>query len=275
MIINWSNLKTNKKYIAYLPIYGCISTGVIYLGIGIIAILSFLKLKEGGADEGSLLAFLNNYIAGKLFFWIILLGTVSYIVWRLYEAATDPYDYGKKPEGMVKRIGIGLSTAADGLIVYSAITILFGTSTVPVDGQPEEQRMMVRNILQHKSGGVVVTALGAVVVITAIVQFVYGISRGYKERLNIAHFSASMKRLIHFLAWTGYLARGIIVGITGFFLIKSGITTDARYVVNTDKAFDFIGDHVGHIPFIAVAVGTICYALFMFSLGITYDADKD
>jgi hypothetical protein len=245
------------------------------LGIGITAILSFLKLKEGGADESSLLALLNNHIAGKLFFWVILLGTVSYIVWRLYEAVTDPYDYGKRPEGMVKRIGIGLSTAADILIVYSAITILFGTSNVSVNGQPEEQRMVVSNILQQKSGGVVVTALGIVVIITAIVQFVYGISRGYKERLNIAHFSAPLKRLIHFLAWTGYFARGIIIGITGFFLTKSGILADARYVVNTDKAFDFIGDYVGHVPFIAVAVGTICYSLFMFSLGITYDADRD
>jgi hypothetical protein len=45
--------------------------------------------------------------------------------------------------------------------------------------------------------------------------------------------------------------------------------------VNTDKAFDFIGDQVGHVYFILVAVGTIFYGLFMFALGITYDADND
>ena len=49
----------------------------------------------------------------------------------------------------------------------------------------------------------------------------------------------------------------------------------ARYVVNTDKAFDFIGDHVGHVYFILVAIATICYGLFMFAQGITYDTDKD
>jgi Domain of Unknown Function (DUF1206) len=267
--------KKYKKYITYLPIYGCISTGVIYLGIGIIAILSFLKLKEGGADESSLLAFLNDYIAGRIFFWIILLGTTSYILWRFYEAVTDPYEYGKKTGGIAKRIGIGLSTAADILIVYSAITILIGTSNAPVDGQPEEQRMMVNNLLQHRAGSVIVTVSGIIVILTAVVQFVYGVSRGYKERLNISRFSSFAKSLIHFFAWTGYFARGIIIGITGFFLAKSGIVADADYVVNTDKAFDFIGDHVGHVPFIIVALGTICYALFMFSLGISYDADKD
>ena len=44
--------QTNKKktLIHYLPVYGCIATGIIYAGIGIIAILSFLKIRHGGAD---------------------------------------------------------------------------------------------------------------------------------------------------------------------------------------------------------------------------------
>jgi hypothetical protein len=45
-------------------------------------------------------------------------------------------------------------------------------------------------------------------------------------------------------------------------------------VVNTDKAFDFIGDDVGHLYFIMVAAGTICYGLFMFVFGWYYDTDK-
>lgn len=57
--------------------------------------------------------------------------------------------------------------------------------------------------------------------------------------------------------------------------IKAGITENARYVVNTDKAFDFIGDHIGHVYFILVAIATTCYGLFMFIQGIAYDTDKD
>ena len=94
--------------------------------------------------------------------------------------------------------------------------------------------------------------------ITALVQFFYGISKGYKERLNIDHFSKLTTWLTHFLAWFGYFSRGIILGIIGFFFIKAGILEDAQFVVNTDKAFDFIGDHVGHFYFIVVAAGTIC-----------------
>jgi hypothetical protein len=264
-----------RIFIRYLPIYGCISTGIIYIGIGVIAILSFLKLKHGGADESSLLAFLNEFIAGKMFIWIILLGTISYIIWRIYETIKDPYRYGKQAKGIAKRIAIALSTIADALIAYAAIEVLLGTNNIQQNGQPQQEQQMVRSLLQERWGSWVIISIGSIIFLTALVQFFYGITKGYKERLDIQHFSPKMKSLIHITAGIGYLARGIIIGIIGFFYIKAGILENARYVVNTDKAFDFIGDHVGHVYFILVAVGTIFYGLFMCALGLTYDVDKD
>jgi hypothetical protein len=268
-------IRRQRTLIHYLPVYGSIATGIIYVSIGVIAILSFLKLREGGADESSMLAILNDYIAGKIFIGIILLGTVSYITWRIYEAITDPYGYGKNTSGLAKRTGIALSTIADGLIVYAAIRVLLGIGNIQTDGQPAEERMMVSNMLQHSLGNAFVIATGSIILATAIVQLLYGVTRGYKERVDIAHFSKIIKNTIHFLAWTGYVARGIILGITGFFFVKAGVLENARHVVNTDKAFDFIGDNIGHLYFILVAAGTICYGLFMFALGIAYDVDKD
>lgn len=265
-----------KRFLVnYLPIYGCVSTGIIYVGIGIIAILSFLKIKQGGADESSMLEFLNHYLAGKIGIWIILLGTVSYIVWRIYETIKDPYNYGKEAKGIAKRSGIALSTIADAFIAFSAIQVLLGTGNIQEDGEPEGQRQLVSLIMGETWGDLFIISIGVIIILTAIIQFLYGITQGYKERLDISHFGSWNKSLIHFLAWGGYLARGIILGIIGFFLIKAGILENAEYVVNTDKAFDFIGDHVGHIYFILVAVGTLSYGLFMFVLGVTYDTDKD
>ena len=266
---------TEKRFIHYLPVYGCYSTGLIYVAIGVIAILSYLKIKHGGADEGSLLAFLNDYLIGKIFFWAILLGTVCYIAWRILETIKDPYRYGKNAIGIAKRSGIAMSTIPDALIAFTAVQILAGSANVRLDGQPLEQREMVDDMLQESWGGWTIVSIGIVICITAVVQFLYGITKGYKERLDIAHFSPNKKRMIHFLAWAGYLARGIIVGIIGFFFVKAGVADSAEYIVNTDKAFDFIGDHVGHVYFILVAIGTICYGLFMFAHGLAYNADKD
>jgi hypothetical protein len=269
--------KAKKKWglIHYLPIYGCIATGIIYVAIGVIAILSFLKIRQGGADESSLLAVLNDYPIGKVFIWIILLGTLSYIMWRIYETVSDPYGYGKGVKGIAKRTGIALSTIADILIVYAAIRILLGVSNVQVDGQPTEEREAVGNMLMHGWGRGAVIGIGSVIIITSFIQLLYGVTRGYKERVDMDQFRPIVIKLIHFFARAGYVSRGIILGITGFFFIKAGALENSQYVVNTDKAFDFIGDEVGHVYFILVAIGTICYGLFMFALGVTYDSDKD
>jgi hypothetical protein len=266
--------KKKRGSIHYLPVYGCIATGIIYVGIGIIAILSFLKIRHGGADEVSMLAILDDYIVGKIFIWIILLGTLCYIIWRFFETITDPYDYGKDIKGVARRTGIALSTVADILIVYAAIRVLFGTSHIHTNGQPEEERKMVDNLLKHH-GKWLVIGIGLGYFATAAVQFFYGITKGYRERVDIERFSPLFQYAIHFLAWAGYCARAIILGITGFFFLKAGVVENADYVVNTDKAFDFIGDDVGHVWFLLVAAATICYGVFMIAQGVAYDSDRD
>jgi hypothetical protein len=265
----------NKTIIHFLPVYGCFATGLIYTSIGIIAILSFLKLKDGGADENRLFAFLNNFLVGKILVFVILAGTACWIIWRFYETFTDPYDYGKEISGIAKRTGIAVSTFADFMIAYAAFRFLAGTGNLEEGEQLNQQRSMVKNILKHDSGELFVIIIGVIIIITALIQLFYGITRGYKERLEVEEFSPVSKKLVYFFGLTGYFARGIIIGITGFFYLKAGVLNDAQIVVDTDKAFDFIGDNIGHIWFILTAAGTIFYGIFMFALGTRYDIDRD
>jgi heme/copper-type cytochrome/quinol oxidase subunit 2 len=266
--------KKRKPLLQYLPVYGCISTGLIYAAIGIIALLSFFKLKDGGADESNLVAFLNDYLAGRIFIWIILLGTISYIIWRVLESIKDPYDYGSGIKGIILRIGVALSTIPDLLIAYTASSSLFGNQKMEESGQPLKEQNMIRTIMDSW-GSWIIIAVGIIIILTAIVQMAYGISKGYKERLDIDHYSRIKKSMVNIMAWAGYSSRGIIIGIIGVFLVKAGIENNAALVVNTDKAFDFVGDDVGHLFFILLAAGTICYGIFMFIMGLAYDADKD
>ncbi|HEY1113193.1 MAG TPA: DUF1206 domain-containing protein [Chitinophagaceae bacterium] len=267
--------RTKRSPAHYLALYGNLSTGVVYAAIGVIAILSFLKLKEGGADESNLVAYLNDYLLGRIAVWFILLGMVSYIIWRVYEVVTDPYGYGKGAKGLATRTGIALSTIADALIAFTAVQALFGIGVQEESGPPREERRMVGSVLAESWGEEAIIGLGVIILTTAAVQLLYGITQGYKERLDIYPLSPGVKKLFHVLAWAGYGARAVILGIIGFFFIKAGATGNAQHVVNTDKAFDFIGDHVGHLPFLLVAAGTIAYGAFMIVLGLYFDSDKD
>lgn len=254
-----------------LTAVGCFSTGIIYIAVGIIAILSFLKLKEGGADESSFFVLLNGYIAGRILNWLIILGALCFIAWRFYEAFKDPKGIGKDAKGILIRTGAAFSSGADAFIAMSVLQALFAKEKMPVTGEPVQQREFGDHLLQSGAGHSVLIAAGAIILVTALVLVSYGLSKRFTESIRSGDFTKKEKYIIHGIAYAGYFSRGAILAITGFFLIKAAVKNNSSYIVNTDKAFDFIGDHVGHVWFIVVAIGTIAYGVYMFILGLHYD----
>jgi uncharacterized membrane protein len=267
--------QNRRRLLKALTLAGCFSTGIIYSSIGIIAMLSFLKLKKGGADESSFFVLLNSFTAGRIINWTIILGAVCFVVWRFYEAFKDPYRLGSDTKGILLRTGAAFSSGADAFIALSALSALFGKQKAPVTGEPVQQRSMVGDLFQFSWGRTVVIAAGVIVLVTAAVLIFYGLSKRFTEAIKSKDFSPKQKFAVHALAYAGYFARGVILAIIGFFYVKSALEHNSRYVVNTDKAFDFIGDHIGHVWFILVATGTLCYGVYMFVLGLKYDINGD
>jgi hypothetical protein len=259
------------KLLRILTLVGCFSTGIIYSSIGAIAILSFLRLKKGGADESSFFVLLNGFAAGRILNWLIVLGALCFIIWRFYEAFKDPNHLGKDTKGVLLRTGTAFSSAADAFIVLLVLRAIFDLQKAPVTGEPTQQRDMVAHLLQFNWGHIAVLIIGVIVLVTAVVLILYGLSRSFTEAIRTDDFSKKQKRAVHAIAYAGYFSRGVILFITGFFFVKSAIKNTSTYIVNTDKSFDFIGDHIGHPWFILIALGTMLYGVYMFILGLHYD----
>ncbi len=162
---------------------------------------------------------MNGYVIGKFFVWIILTGTAGYICWRIYEAIYDPYGYGRNIRGITVRIGIGLSTVADLLIVYSSIVALFAsTDAGPLD-ELKNERALIGELLKDGMGWLIII-IGVIVCFTAVVQWWYGITAGYKERINMDRFPQVIQRGIRILAIVGYVARELYLVLQDSFSSK-------------------------------------------------------
>lgn len=262
-----------KTLLRTLTLIGCFSTGIIYGSIGVIALLSFLKLKNGGADENSFFVLLDGFALGRILNWVIIFGAVCFIIWRFYEAFQDPYKIGSDAKAILLRTGAAFSSGADAFIALSALQAIFGQQKAPVTGEPILQRNVVAGLLKTDWGPTVVFITALVLLLTALVLAFYGLSKRFTESIKTSDFTKGWIYVIHGIAYAGYLSRGVILGVIGFFYLKAAIERNSSYVVNTDKAFDFIGDHIGHVVFVLIAIGTICYGLYMFVLGLHYDVD--
>ena len=262
-----------RNLLKTLTFIGCFSTGIIYGSIGVIALLSFLKLKDGGADENSFFVLLDGFAFGRVLNWVIIFGAICFIIWRFYEAFQDPYKIGSDVKSILLRTGAAFSSGADAFIALSALQAIFSQEKAPVTGEPIQQQSIVADLLKTEWGRVVVIVTALVVLLTALVLAFYGLSKRFTESIKASDFSKGWTYVVHGIAYAGYLSRGVILGVIGFFYLKAAIKNNSNYVVNTDKAFDFLGDHIGHLVFVLIAIGTICYGLYMFVLGLHYDVD--
>lgn len=262
-----------KPHIEKLAIFGCYSIAVVYFMVGLMAILSFMGMGDNGADEERIMDILLDIPLGEVLIVIVILGLLGYVIWRIFEAITDPYNFGNHFKGIIQRIGIGLSAGGYLIIGFSAAQIL-----IEGGGNGEqEQQLMVGRIMDYPAGAWLIAIAGAITIFAAIVQFKYVYVGDYIKRFNFDQMPSWLKPTTHTLGWVGYIARGIILGIIGYFLISAAISGNPGEVGDTDTAFDFIGDFgvVGHILFNAVALGTIGYGVFMVIHGYYYSFQED
>lgn len=268
--------KEKSIFVHKLARVGAVAIGIVYLLVGVIALLSLMRVRYGGADEASVLNLMDEIPLGQALIAVVLLGLVAYIIWKFYDAVEDPYGYGKSWRGIGKRIGVAAAGLAYGMIAYSAVQALLNLSGGGgTHGRPTEQRNMVADVLQWNGGNWLIGLFAVLVAFTGIAQFIYVFKKGYLNKLEISSISKTKKRIITILAWAGHFARGVILLIIAFFLIRASFQSDPSEVVNTDKAFNFLGEQVGHWSFVLVAAGTICYGFYMFALSVYYDFQED
>lgn len=256
--------ETAKK----LARYGCYSVAGVYVMVGLMALLSFFGEAEDAADEERIVDVILDIPLGEVLVVVMVMGLLGYVAWRIYEAFADPYQFGDSPKGVTQRAGIGLSALGYVLIAFGAVQML-----IQGGGDSEgDQELFVSQVLGLPGGQIMVGLAGAVLGLTALVQFKYIYGGDYNKRMRYDDMPSWMVKATHITAWAGYIARSVILGVLGFFLLKAAVEFDSEQVGDTDSAFDFLSSFgpVGQALFLAVALGTMSYGLFMAISGYYY-----
>ena len=256
--------------------FGCIAIGTVYVLIGVLALLALAGIFIEAADEDRLIHVLRNLPGGTIVVWAIIAGAAGYVVWRAIEAWVDPYEFGNGWHGRVVRTGIALSAVGYAVLAYSAARIA-AAPVVRGRGQvAEEQRQrMIGDVLTWPAGDWYVGAAGLFLVVMGVGQAVLILRRSYTIEINLEDRTPLVRGAIHALAWYGYAARGAIIAVLGYLLLRGGLHEDPSKVGDTDTAFDTIGGGlIGDSAFFVVALGTVAYGLFMYACALFYRFER-
>jgi len=196
---------------------------------------------------------------GRVVLALIAVGFLGYAVWRLAQAVLGGGLEEDEDEGVFKRIsyaGRGLIFAG---IFVSTVLLLLG---VGGGGDKNKEDQATRLLLDLPEGRYLVGGIGVAFLVAAGWNIYRGLSRKFREKLKLHKMSEAEDKGFSVVGTVGIVARGVVFGLIGVFLIKAAYDYDAKETVGLDGALS----KVAHAPYGPFLLGVVAAGLFAFGL---------
>jgi Domain of Unknown Function (DUF1206) len=241
---------------------GFVARGVIYGIIGILAVK--LALGAGGTttNQQGALKTIAHQPFGKVLLILVAIGLAGYALWRLVHALL-----GHGPEdsdsGFDRVAALGSGIVYAGLCAI-AVEILLGSGSS--GGGSGNTSKTTAGVLGWPGGTWLVGIVGAVLIGIGLYQGYRGISTDFLKDSKTEQMSAWVRNWIEWIGSFGHLARMVVFGLVGVFLITAAIDYDPNKAVGLDGALAKIS-HASYGPFMLgiVAAGLIAFGVYSLS----------
>ena len=239
---------------------GFVARGLIYAIIGILALK--LAFGHGGklTDQKGALHTVANQPFGKVLLTLVAIGLGGYSLWRFVRAAI-----GHGPEGSdtgFDRVAAFASGIAYGVMCAFAIEILLGAG----GGTGGNVKKSTAGVLGWPAGTWIVGIAGVVLIGVALYQGYRGITKKFLDESKVEEMGPQVKKWISRLGTFGHLARMVVFGLVGVFVLKAAIDYTPSKAVGLDGALAKIVHHsYGPVLLGIVATGLIAFAVYSLS----------
>lgn len=241
---------------------GIATKGIVYCLIGLLTALAAFGL--GGNESGStgVLTFLAKQPFGKVLLIITAVGLLGFVFWRLYQTISDHDHLGTDLKGIVTRSGYGISAIFYATLAYTAISIALGFGST----SSGNSSFIDQSILQKTYGQVLFVIIAIALLGKAFFQFYSAYSNKIIDNINDTSLSKSEKKRITRVGKIGLTARGIVITIIAFLLLRSVFTTNIEDTGGKVEAFQYLRSEFGSFILGIVALGLLMYGVFMLIL---------
>jgi hypothetical protein len=238
---------------------GFVARGLIYGIIGILAIK--LAVGAGGqtTNQQGALKTIAQQPFGKVLLILVAIGLGGYAFWRLLRALL-----GHGPEASDSAFE-RLAGFASGIVYASlcavAVEILAGSGS-----SSGNVHAKTAGVLGWPAGTWLVGIAGAILIGVGLYQAYRGIEKEFLKDSKTEEMSPTVRKWIEAIGTFGHLARGVVFGLVGVFLIKAAVDYSPNSAIGLDGALAKLA-HASYGPFLlgVVAAGLIAFALFSLS----------
>jgi hypothetical protein len=256
-----AEVSANSAWVNALARIGLAAKGVSFGIVG--ALAGKLAFGDGGAAtsrEGAL-ARLAREPFGKWLLIALAFGFGSYAFWRFVQAFFDKEHEGEGPVGLAKR-----ATYFGRGVIYSALTWA-AVNIVTEAHEPRSQNQRAREATGHvlgwPAGKWLVAGVGVAIAGVGLFNGYRGLTQSFLDRWNTSELSWTARDWLARIGTVGLVARMIVFGLIGGFLVKAALEYDPKDAIGIDGALQKVAAQTyGSFLLGVVAVGLIAYGIF-------------
>ncbi|MEF2278914.1 DUF1206 domain-containing protein [Deinococcus sp. YIM 134068] len=240
--------------------FGYASKGVVYATVGGLALS--VALGRGGATtdtQGALLR-LQDLPLGTFLTLLLVVGLVGYALWQGLRAVLDPERQGSGANGIVKRVGYGMSAAVNvGVAIFAARLATQGSAPRNQNSEGEA----ARRVLDLPGGQALLTLAGLALLAVAANQLYAASGAKFMKRMAFSDLGPGPTRTLQRVGQVGVGARGLLLGLIGVFCLVGAWQGDSNPVLGTSEVLTWLrGQPAGNLLLGAVALGTLAYGVW-------------
>jgi hypothetical protein len=244
--------------------FGHAAKGVVYLLVGVLAVQ--VALGRGGetTDSKGALGRIAEAPFGRILLIAMIVGIVGYALWRMLQALLDTDDEGTDAEGIAKRLGYAGSAVIYAGLALSAVQLL-RTGSAGESGNQSAQGWTTQ-LMEKPLGQWLVAFVGLLIIGIGGYQIYKGYKAKFREDLELGKIGATEENWVTRLGRVGHIARGIVFGVIGLFLIVAALQSNPGEARGIDGALAALAQQsFGPVILGAVAIGFVAYGLYMFA----------
>jgi Domain of Unknown Function (DUF1206) len=240
---------------------GFVARGLVY---GIIGLFAFeVAVSDAGTltDQQGAIRTVAEQPLGGLLLVLLAIGLGGYSIWRLFRAAL-----GHGPEAADSTLdrlgGLGSGLVYGGLCVV-AIKFLTGSSSAGPSSKPDQT---TAGVFDWPAGRWLVGLGGVVMLGVGAYQLVKGVRQRFLDEIKVDEMSVAMETWITVIGTVGHIARAVVFGLVGWFLLKAAYEYDAKEAVGLDGALTkILQAEYGPWLLGLVAAGLIAFGVYSLS----------
>lgn len=244
---------------------GLTAKGIVYCLVGIIAFMAAFELggqSTKSADRSSVFQFILDQPFGKILLGIVALGLLCYVIWRFIQAIQDTDGKGSDAKGIFKRLRYAFSGVVYGALAFLAAKMALGNGG---SGGSDSRQTLASELLQQPFGQWLAGIVAVGIIIAGLYQIYYGYSEKYKKQIRSTGLKSDIEDKMIRAGMAGFIARGIVWLVIGYMFLQAALQSNSQQAGGSSKAFAFLEEaSYGSYLLGAVALGLICYGVFMF-----------